>query len=54
MQILQYRRYDLKRRNRMKETYTQPEMEIIHINAEDIIVTSGEGKYFDNETEIDP
>ena len=37
----------------MKEIYIQPEMEIIILKAEDIIVTSGEEKLFADETEMD-
>ena len=37
----------------MKETYTKPEMEILILKNEDIIVTSGENKFFDEEPERD-
>ena len=36
----------------MKETYTQPEMEILFFESEDVIVTSGE-KFFEDETDRD-
>ena len=36
----------------MKETYTQPEMELLFFESEDVIVTSGE-KFFEDETDRD-
>ena len=42
----------MKEKISMKETYTQPEMEILFFESEDVIVTSGE-KFFEDETDRD-